>query len=234
MANDRCVDRQKETPRRTPPRVGIRPGCHAHVFVSMECLGLLESLGHAHEVVSMVPKSLAQHHLRFISWSRGGVQRGVSTKVAASTAVSGRPPFRLPSCLELPLARLGRCLITPATKKVILTRSVSEGPGVYPSLTLRVSMRSMRNLLAGVIDSQAHRYGQGNHVVTPSHRVRHQPARVEFRLLARVSRARGMIARGTTTCSVPGSRHEPLINERGINHHEERSKNLRMSLWLWP
>ena len=40
--------------------------------------------------------------------------------------------------------------ITPATKKVILTRSVSEGPGVYPSLTLRVSMRSMRNFLAGV------------------------------------------------------------------------------------
>ena len=53
-------------------------GCHAHVFVSMECPGLPESLGHAHEDVSMAPKSLAHHHLRFISWSRGGDQRGVS------------------------------------------------------------------------------------------------------------------------------------------------------------
>ena len=34
--------------------------------------------GPAHEAVSMAPKSLAQHHLRFISWSRGGDQRGVS------------------------------------------------------------------------------------------------------------------------------------------------------------
>ena len=51
-----------------------RPGCHAHVFVSMERPGFPESLGHAHEDVSMAPKSLAQHHLRFISWSRGGDQ----------------------------------------------------------------------------------------------------------------------------------------------------------------
>ena len=56
----------------------IRPGCHAHVFVSMECPGLPDP-GHAHEDVSMAPKSLARHHLRFISWSRGGDQRGVST-----------------------------------------------------------------------------------------------------------------------------------------------------------
>ena len=56
----------------------IRPGCHAHVFVSMECPGLPESLGPAHEAVSMAPKSLAQHHLRFISWSRGGDRRGIS------------------------------------------------------------------------------------------------------------------------------------------------------------
>ena len=52
-----------------------RPGCHAHVW-GMEGPGLAESLGHAHEAVSMAPKSLAQHHLRFISWSRGGDQRG--------------------------------------------------------------------------------------------------------------------------------------------------------------
>ena len=70
------VHNRDSSPNSTAGR--IRPGCHAHVFVSMECPGLPESLGHAHEAVSMAPKSLAQHHLRFISWSRGGDQRGVS------------------------------------------------------------------------------------------------------------------------------------------------------------
>ena len=59
--------RRKKTPRRSTAG-RIRPGCHAHVFVSMECPGLPESLGHAHEDVSMAPKSLAEHHLRFIGF----------------------------------------------------------------------------------------------------------------------------------------------------------------------
>ncbi len=65
-------DKGDSSPNSTAGR--IRPGCHAHVFVSMECPGFPESLGHAHDDVSMAPKSLAQHHLRFISWSRGGDQ----------------------------------------------------------------------------------------------------------------------------------------------------------------
>ena len=67
---------KKETPHRTPPRVGSVPGAMLTSSWSMECPGLPESLGHAHEAVSMAPKSLAQHHLRFISWNRGGDQRG--------------------------------------------------------------------------------------------------------------------------------------------------------------
>ena len=67
-----CLFFENSSPNSTAGR--IRPGCHAHVFVSMECPGFPESLGHAHEDVSMAPKSLAQHHLRFISWSRGGDQ----------------------------------------------------------------------------------------------------------------------------------------------------------------
>ena len=70
------VHNRDSSPNSTAGR--IRPGYHAHVFVSMECPGLPESLGPAHEAMSMAPKSLAQHHLRFISWSRGGDRRGVS------------------------------------------------------------------------------------------------------------------------------------------------------------
>src|SRR5271157_1232985 len=39
---------------------------------------LQDSLGHAHEDVSMAPKSLEYHHLRCNTWGRGGDQRGVS------------------------------------------------------------------------------------------------------------------------------------------------------------
>src|SRR5208337_3044109 len=39
---------------------------------------LQDSLGHAHEDVSMAPKSLVYHHLRCNTWGRGGDQRGVS------------------------------------------------------------------------------------------------------------------------------------------------------------
>ncbi len=41
---------------------------------------LQDSLGHAHEAVSMAPKSLEYHHLRCNTWGRGGDQRGVSEK----------------------------------------------------------------------------------------------------------------------------------------------------------
>src|SRR5271166_113329 len=39
---------------------------------------LQDSLGHAHEDVSMASKSLECHHLRCNTWGRGGDQRGLS------------------------------------------------------------------------------------------------------------------------------------------------------------
>jgi hypothetical protein len=71
----------------------------------MECTGLSESripesLGHAHEDVSMAPKSLAQHHLRFISWSRGGDQR-VSDNPRGWPSYRSRERTRTTPCTRL-------------------------------------------------------------------------------------------------------------------------------------